>query len=431
MSDVRLEGVRVAELESLDFNGILLDTESIPQSRLNIADKTRSNLFPWNGQFSPQLVEVLLQTYSRKGGLILDPFVGSGTVLSEAGRLGLPAVGVEINPAACKMAQTYQFINVPIPKRKLLLGQAGNILGRLLSEAEPYQLNGHTACWSDDIKQALVNLYLKQSEEQLRAILETLIVLLDFYKNDLSRAKLWSTWIKLKDGIISLPYSEAPIVLANCDARSLPFQNGEVSYVLTSPPYINVFNYHQQYRKSAEAMGWNLLEVAKSEIGSNRKNRGNRFLTVIQYCLDMAEVFREIRRVCKEDARITFVMGRESNVRKTRFFNGEIVAGLATRCTGFSLTGRQERSFQNRFGMIIYEDLLHFLPDKLGRNSIEAPVAFAKDVLMKAKKRTPQESREDLEEALKHADAVACSAIYNASEAITDKIMGRTGSMAS
>lgn len=44
--------------------------------------------------------------------------------------------------------------------------------------------------------------------------------------------------------------------------------------VLTSPPYINVYNYHQQYRASAEALGWDLLEVAKTEIGSNRKHPG-------------------------------------------------------------------------------------------------------------------------------------------------------------
>ncbi len=46
-----------------------------------IENMERSNPFPWNGQFSPQLVETLLQTYAPSGGFMLDPFLGSGTVL--------------------------------------------------------------------------------------------------------------------------------------------------------------------------------------------------------------------------------------------------------------------------------------------------------------------------------------------------------------
>ncbi len=60
-------------------------------------------------------------------------------------------------------------------------------------------------------------------------------------------------------------------------------QENQIDFVITSPPYINVFNYHQNYRQSAEILGWDLLKIAKSEIGSNRANRGNRFYTIIQF----------------------------------------------------------------------------------------------------------------------------------------------------
>ena len=112
--------------DSPDFDGVPLDTKTIPQEQLNIENKRRSNLFPWNGQFSPQLVEVLLRTYSH--GTILDPFLGSGTVLNEAGRLGFPAFGSEINPAAFTMARVYSFINVIAPeKRRAIEGVADAI----------------------------------------------------------------------------------------------------------------------------------------------------------------------------------------------------------------------------------------------------------------------------------------------------------------
>ena len=93
--------------------------------------------------------------------------------------------------------------------------------------------------------------------------------------------------------------------------------------VLTSPPYINVHNYHQQFRRSTEALDWDVLSFARSEIGSNRQNRANRFLTVIQYSLDMALALRELARVARPGARLILVLGRESFVRGGRFFNGE------------------------------------------------------------------------------------------------------------
>jgi hypothetical protein len=174
-----------------------------------------------------------------------------------------------------------------------------------------------------------------------------------------------------------------------------------------------VFNYHQQYRRSAEALGWDLLAVARSEIGSNRKHRQNRFLTVIQYCLDMKDVLWELRRVCKESSRIVVVVGRESNVRKTRFFNGEIVAALASRCAGFSFVARQERVFMNRFGEQIYEDLLHFDVMKDAYATPEEPRSIAREALENARKRTPEESLADLNAALSLVGEVQASPAYD------------------
>ena len=56
----------------------------VSQRLLNIEEKNRSNLFAWRGQFSPQLIECLLEAYCPAEAVVLDPFVGSGTVLLEA-----------------------------------------------------------------------------------------------------------------------------------------------------------------------------------------------------------------------------------------------------------------------------------------------------------------------------------------------------------
>ena len=38
-------------MQGIDFDEISINREEISQSKLNIENKTRSNLFNWNGQF--------------------------------------------------------------------------------------------------------------------------------------------------------------------------------------------------------------------------------------------------------------------------------------------------------------------------------------------------------------------------------------------
>jgi len=83
----------------------------LPTAVLDIADKTRGNPLAWRGQFSPQFVEALISNYAPGGAHVLDPFVGSGTVLFEAASLGHRATGVEINPAAAALAMEVRFLH--------------------------------------------------------------------------------------------------------------------------------------------------------------------------------------------------------------------------------------------------------------------------------------------------------------------------------
>jgi len=390
-----------------------LDEVDISAACLNIEEKARSNLFPWNGQFSPQFVEAMLTRYTRDGTSLLDPFCGSGTVLAEASRLGLEATGIELNPAAYILAKVYSLSNIKQEHRLALVTSVERKLQTLFPNGWPL-LMAIDVTSSEKYQIALPGLLTGASPNE-KLIIEAFIILADFFKG-INAPKLAKTWGKLRQTVEQLPYNSNPIALHHADGR-YPAATKLFDVVLTSPPYINVYNYHQQYRASAEALGWDLLHVAKTEIGSNRKNRGNRFLTVTQYCLDLAICLDSLWSATAQDARVIFVMGRESRVRGVPFFNAEIAASLAIEAVGYRLVLRQERVFTNRFGQQIYEDILHFQkphPQKPILNHIEQARTIARSVLQAGLDHVESDDvRIDLLDAMKKVPEVTQSPNYS------------------
>lgn len=404
--------VQGAELVTVSshFFQIPLDTTQISQSNLNIEEKKRSNPLKWNGQFSPQLVEILLRTYSSSRDHIFDPFTGSGTVLLEAGVLGLSAQGTEINPAAFILSSTYRFINIVPSERRSHLDQISENIWQKLQPSIFF--SSHEQNFLLD---ALKSLLIEINEPLEKVLFQLLIVLLDIDNQNLTNQRIQKVWRKIVEHILQLPYSSSLIKVSNSDAKSTSIENDWADLVVTSPPYINVFNYHQQYRASLEVLNYNLLIVAKSEIGSNRKHRGNRFLTVIQYCLDMALVLNELRRISVDGGRWIIIVGRESNVRGVPFYNGQIVTEVAHQVIDQNLVLKQERNFRNRFGQSIFEDILHFQVDKQVAQifTLEKARGVAYLALEEAYNRDKNDTRQDIRQAIEEIQNVLPSPILD------------------
>ncbi len=398
-----------------------LNTSDIEQALLNIERKERSNPLPWNGQFSPQLVEVLLGTYAPTNSVVFDPFAGSGTLLYEAGRRNLQAAAADINPAAYYLARTYTTINQKPSTRKCFVADLDEALHRYFPARLPlFARSNRTQSTNEEPAIRLLKVRDALRDPNARMLLESLLVMADFCSNTSSTKSLFATWTKLRSVVEAFPYSAQPIEVFNRDARQVPLKDHAIDLVITSPPYVNVFNYHQRNRSSVEALGWDVLTVAKSEIGSNRKHRGNRFLTVVQYCLDISQVFDELRRVCKQRARIIFVVGRESRVLGTPFYNGDIIGLVGTRCAGFELLTRQERVFRNKYGECIYEDILHFTPAlERPKDPLERARAVARKSLHKALKVAPQRAVTHMKEAIARVPNVEPSQLYSQEASMT------------
>lgn len=367
------------------------------QNRLNISNRSRSSRLPWRGQFSPELVEYLLDLSRSEISSVYDPFCGSGTVLYESLHFGFKAFGLEINPAAWHLSVLSRYSKLSADERLLVkfeINSFATFASNALDKVEDLK-----------IQSIISNVLHNFSKLAISAIYILALGNKNYYSN-ISLKRAVTTVLELLNEI------DQTQSVADCylgDARNSPIADSSIDLVVTSPPYINVFNYHQNYRPAVENLGWNPLKAAPAEIGANRKNRSNRFLTVTQYCLDLHKTLADISRVLKPEARLIMVLGKTSNVLGTSFENGEIIRRLLSDIGGFKIESQQSRSFINRFGEEIEEDLFFAIKTKGNFNTNYSPLEIALDLLRVGKKSVSEKNKYLLEEAIEKSETVSPS----------------------
>jgi hypothetical protein len=197
------------------------------------------------------------------------------------------------------------------------------------------------------------------------------------------------------------------------DARASSLTSDSVDAVITSPPYINVFNYHQNFRTAAEQLGWKPLQAARAEIGANRKFRQNRFLTVVQYAIDMHLSLLEMARVMRKSATAVLVVGKTSNVLRTPFQNGQLIKKLAVLGGAFLPVQELERVFVNRFGEQIREDIIVLKKQDRAIATLNQAKVIGIEALLDARAIAPPEARQTLTNAIEAASEVEPSPTFS------------------
>lgn len=85
--------------------------ESI-QDRSPVRGSTHS-FYRYPARFSPQFAEAAIRTFSEPGEIVYDPFMGGGTTLVEAMRLGRKGVGTDLNSLAVFVSKAKTTIYTP------------------------------------------------------------------------------------------------------------------------------------------------------------------------------------------------------------------------------------------------------------------------------------------------------------------------------
>lgn len=392
----------------------------LDQEKLDVSVKTRSNTFDWRGQFTPELIEYLIEKFGTGDCIIADPFSGSGTVLLEATRKGYQCAGFEINPSAYYMSKFYEYSVLTRSEREELINRIKDVLYNGIRNMSPMHFvfekekGDYRSCYKNLLEFAIY-CHRNASLELYPFVLNVLFLCEKDKKLTVRDSVLKNTDL-LCGKLLELPQSSNKVTAHWEDSRNISqYYKEKIDLIITSPPYINVFNYHQNYRGIVECFGYNLLQVANSEIGSNRKNRQNRFRTVLQYAIDMGHVLESCSDSLCNGGKMIWIVGRSSNVRKVTFYNSAIIQDLINVIDGLTLECVYSRKFGNRYGEEIVEDIL-IVSKKKKRNQTSNVDRFREvgiSHLKRAKKMIKDDSVSDLESLLKESENVLESPILN------------------
>jgi len=346
----------------------------------------RNPVHPFPARMAPGIAVHFL-TGPRKGLRVLDPMMGSGTVLALARANGHKAIGVDLDPLAVLISKVWITAIIPAEIRRVARKVLGNAEEKSLKTP---LINAYPANADDETRRFVRYWFDRRSRTQLTALSKCIKAVRD--KN--IRDVLWCAFSRLiitKQAGVSLAmdlahsrphkrFKNSPItpfsnfltsveqVVSNCvsrrqslrgpapivtggDARKLEMSDNSVDLVLTSPPYLNAIDYMRCSKFSLFWMGFSASEVRSlrrqsvgSEIGEydptsecvriinrlgieDRLSRRKRAM-LCRFIEDMRATIAEVSRVLVPGGRAVFVLG-DNTVKGVYIRNSRIVMAAA------------------------------------------------------------------------------------------------------
>jgi hypothetical protein len=295
-------------------------------------------LFPYRGKFHPQMIKGVINVMGLKpGDTVLDPMMGSGTVLIEAKLMGIKSIGVDTSPFCRFMTQVkLDALTVPLPPVREALKNCRSVydffvklagqpnpgskkrLEKNFENLLPMRDSGdknvlRSASRGDlsrgseipEVYNFLLLAYLdgagyserserKSPYDQFRAILERYLFVGE-------KIQLILTGIESE-----LAESKA----LEGDARHLPIQESSIDGIIFSPPYSFAIDYLENDSFHLSFLGTDIDKLREEMIGLRGRTLKQKFEL---YKTDMEKVLSECARVLRPGRICTIVVGTNNN----------------------------------------------------------------------------------------------------------------------
>jgi SAM-dependent methyltransferase len=271
-------------------------------------------LFPYRGKFHPQMIKALLNVMGLKpGDTVLDPMMGSGTVLLEARLMGIQSVGLDASPFCRFMTQgKLDALTVPLAPVKAAVkdprpvfdyfsGLVNGSKSRPTPEHDLFSMQKASSAVNKgrkllpkgadnpDVYNFLTLAFLdsagysersnrKSPFDQFAAILERYAFVAE----------------KIQKVLEGVEKELAPAKALEGDARSLPLEDRSVDGILFSPPYSFAIDYLENDAFHLRFLG---KELSKLRL----------------YKKDMGKILSECARVLRTGKLCTVVVGTNNN----------------------------------------------------------------------------------------------------------------------
>lgn len=318
------------------------DFQGISSSETN--NHTHS-IHPYPAKFIPQIPSRIIEEFSNERHTVLDPFSGSGTTLLEAKIKGRNSIGFDINPIGVLTSRvkshyysSEQFELIDSILEIILKRETQNIKKKLWIPEIPRiehwfkeEVIKALSIIVDEIRkikdidvQRFFNLCLSgiivsvsnQESETRFAAKQNNISFQSVFTS--FKKKVVQNKEKLEELSLNEKFKKSTCKIFLTDTRNISqkLSSNSVDLVVTSPPYVNSFDYYLyhkfrifwlNYPENKEVI--DVSEVQKKELGSRYKFSGRNGSGVIVFKKEMIECFRNVHEVTKPGKMIFIVVG--------------------------------------------------------------------------------------------------------------------------
>ena len=311
-------------------------------------------LFPYRGKFHPQMIKGLMNIMGLKPGqTVLDPLMGSGTVMVEASLMGMQSVGLDASPFCRFMAQTkIDALTMSLDRARGALSNCEEVfsyfqkkVGQPLSGAKTPRIKvsqGISNIMEPEAGYAMQKNRPPLTEEE-QGKLHTYHFLLLAYLDSASYSErsnrksasdqfkaILERYLfvaeKIQRVLVGFEGNIATAKILEGDARNLPLGNNSIDGIIFSPSYSFAVDYLENDAFHLRFFGIEIEHLRGKMIGLRGRTLIDKYTL---YQEDMNQVLSECARVLRPRAICTIIVGTNNNqLAKVMGVSPDEVTGL-------------------------------------------------------------------------------------------------------